>query len=85
MRVDKFLKVSRLVKRRTVAKEMCLRGGVFINGRPAKPGTPVQVGDQLDLRFPYRRLVVQVRRVSQVPRREAADPMFTVLSEETLE
>lgn len=49
MRIDKFLQVSRLVKRRANAKEVCDAGRVSINGRPAKPGSEVRVGDQVSL------------------------------------
>lgn len=47
MRIDRFLKISRLVRRRTIARELCLAGAVLINGRPAKPGTRVEAGDEL--------------------------------------
>ncbi len=51
MRIDKFLKVSRIIKRRTVANQICSQGRVSINGRVAKPGTEVAVGDKLEIRY----------------------------------
>jgi len=51
MRIDKYLKVSRLIKRRTLANEACEQGRVLINGKVAKPGTEVKVGDIIEIRF----------------------------------
>lgn len=73
MRLDKFLKVSRLVKRRTLAKEICDRGHVLINGRTAKAASEVKAGDVLTLNFGARRLTVRVRELREaVPAKEAA-------------
>ena len=60
MRLDKFLKVSRIIKRRTLAKEICDAGNVEIDGRPAKAGTDVQVGNNLVLNFGHRVLKIEV-------------------------
>ena len=60
MRVDKFLKLSRLVKRRTVAQEMIEAGAVSIDGRRAKSSSDVGVGDELEIAYPARTLVVEV-------------------------
>ncbi|MBZ4688416.1 MAG: hypothetical protein PWQ96_975 [Clostridia bacterium] len=60
MRLDKFLKVSRIIKRRTLAKEICDAGNVEINGRPAKAGTDVKVGDKLAINFGHRILEVEI-------------------------
>lgn len=60
MRVDKFLQVSRLVKRRASAKEVCDAGRVSINGRPAKPGSEVKVGDTISLTWGHRTTEVEV-------------------------
>ena len=67
MRLDKFLKVSRLVKRRTVANELCDGGHVQINGKVVKPAVEVVVGDTLRLRLGNRILTVQVQEVPQRP------------------
>lgn len=60
MRLDKFLKVSRLIKRRTVAKEVCDAGRVEVNGRPAKSATEVKPGDTIVIGFGPRQLKVEV-------------------------
>lgn len=81
MRLDKFLKVSRLIKRRTVAKEAGDRGWINLNGRPAKPGDRVKVGDRLEMTFGPRRLVVEVLEIREtVPAKQAAD-LYRVVSE----
>lgn len=73
MRLDKFLKVSRLIKRRTVAKELCDGGRVTVNSRPAKAGTQVAPGDVLAIAMGARRVVVRVTAVREaVPSHEAA-------------
>lgn len=64
MRIDKWLKVSRLIKRRTVAQMACEQGRVFVNDRPAKPGAEVKPGDAVHLELGSRALTV---RVSLVP------------------
>ena len=63
MRLDKFLKVSRLIKRRTVANEISDQGRIFINDRLAKPSTTVKVGDKLNIEFYNRTLIVEVLKV----------------------
>lgn len=60
MRLDKYLKVSRIIKRRTVAKEVCDGGKVMVNGRPAKAGTEVKVGDELTLSFGSKTLKIRI-------------------------
>ena len=65
MRLDKFLKVSRLIKRRTVANEVSDMGRVFINGNPAKPAKPVKEGDIIEIEYASRTLKVKVLKVPQ--------------------
>lgn len=73
MRLDKFLKVSRLIKRRTVAKAVVEGGRVRVNGREAKPATPVAVGDRIEIDTPWGLSVVVVERLADsVPAKEAA-------------
>lgn len=81
MRLDKFLKVSRLIKRRTLAKEICDQGRIQINGRPAKASTDVQVNDRLTITFGTKILEVQVQAVAEHVKKEQAAAMYTVLSE----
>ena len=74
MRLDKFLKVSRLIKRRTIAKEICDAGKIMINGRTAKASSEVAVGDTLELHFAGRTMTVKIIKVSEtVKTQEAAD------------
>ncbi|CAB1130108.1 ribosomal RNA binding protein involved in 50S recycling; heat shock protein [Candidatus Hydrogenisulfobacillus filiaventi] len=72
MRLDKYLKVSRLVKRRTVAKELCDAGQVWVNGHLAKAATEVEVGDRIELHTPRGPVTVEVTAVREhVPAVEA--------------
>lgn len=79
MRLDKFLKVSRLIKRRTVAKEVCDAGKVSINGRPAKAGTEVQVGDILAIQFGDKTLTVRIEDIQTTVRANEAANLYTTL------
>ncbi len=85
MRLDKYLKVSRLVKRRTLAKEFCDQGRVEINGKVAKAGSEVKPGDQLAIRFGQKLLQVRVEQVVENVRKEDADKLYTLLEEARLE
>ncbi|MCI5771886.1 MAG: RNA-binding S4 domain-containing protein [Clostridiales bacterium] len=82
MRLDKYLKVSRIIKRRTVAKEACDGGRVAIGGRPAKAGAEVREGDVLEIRFGNKVGRYQVTSVREVVRKEEADSMYRVLEED---
>jgi len=79
MRLDKYLKVSRLIKRRTVANEACDSERVFVNGRPAKASYDVKVGDQLELHFGTRMLKVEVMAVAEAVRKDDAAAMYREL------
>ena len=68
MRLDKYLKVSRLIKRRTVANEACDAGRVMINGKTAKAGTDVKVGDVIEIGFGTRNVKVEVLDVQETTR-----------------
>jgi len=82
MRLDKFLKVSRLIKRRTVAKDVSDQGRVLLNGREAKPSATVKIGDELDVQFGQRTLTVRIERLTESTRKEDVAGMYTVLKEE---
>lgn len=82
MRLDKFLKVSRIIKRRTVAKEACDGGRVSVNGRTAKAGAEVKEGDVLEIRFGSRLGRYQVVNLKETVRKEAAADMYRVLQED---
>ena len=81
MRVDKFLKVSRIIKRRTVAGEACERQRVFVNGHPAKPGKDIKPGDTIDVHFGTNTLTIKVLSVAETVRKEEAGSMYEVIGE----
>lgn len=76
MRLDKYLKVSRLIKRRTVANEACDAGRVLINGNPAKAGTNVKVGDRITIQFGNKDVNVEVTAVEETVRKEEAKELY---------
>lgn len=82
MRLDKFLKVSRLIKRRTVAKDVSDQGRVLLNGKEAKPSSVIKIGDVLDIQFGQRTLTVQVERLTDSNRKEDILGLYTILKEE---
>lgn len=82
MRLDKFLKVSRLIKRRTLAKEVAEAGRIWVNGRAAKPATEVSEGDEIVIDYGRRRVSVRVETQRQAARVAEAREMYTVLHEE---
>ena len=79
---DKYLKVSRIIKRRTVANEACSGGRVTLNGKVAKPGADVKVGDQMTIRFGDRYGKYEILSVAEVVRKDAAADMYRILSED---
>lgn len=82
MRLDKFLKVSRIIKRRTVANEACAGGRVTLNGRVAKPGAEIKEGDVMEIRFGNRIGRYRIVSVREVVRKEGAADMYEVLEED---
>ena len=80
MRIDKFLKVSRVIKRRTVATDACSAGRVEINGKIAKPSTEVKIGDIIQIRFGDKLTKVKVLDVKEVVRKEETSGMIEILS-----
>jgi len=81
LRLDKYLKVSRIIKRRTVAKEACDGGRVTINGKVAKAGAEVKEGDIMEIRFGNRVGRYEITDVKEVVRKENAAEMYKVLEE----
>ncbi len=79
MRLDKFLKVSRIIKRRTVAKDASDSGIVLVNGKEAKAATRLKVGDIIELTLGTRVVKVQVERLSENVKKEEADSMYKIL------
>ncbi|SFQ20529.1 RNA-binding S4 domain-containing protein [Salibacterium halotolerans] len=84
MRIDKFLKVSRLVKRRTLAKEVASQGRISVNGNKAKAGTEVAAGDEITIQFGTKVITVRVDDIQDSTKKEAAESMYTLLKEEPL-
>ena len=81
MRLDEYLKVSRLIKRRTVANEACDNARVTVNGRPAKASYDVKVGDKLTIQFGQRTLNVEVLQVAEAVRKDDAVAMYREIAE----
>ena len=76
MRLDKYLKVSRLIKRRTVANDACDASKVSVNGRPAKASYDVKIGDVIEIAFGQRTLKVQVLSLAETSKKEDAAAMY---------
>lgn len=79
MRLDKFLKVSRVIKRRTVANEACDAGRVMINGKVAKASADVSVGDIIEIRFGNKEVKIEVLSVKEVVKKEETKDMVRYL------
>lgn len=79
MRLDKYLKVSRLIKRRTVANEACDAGRVLVNGKPAKASAAVKVGDKIEIQFGNKTVAVEVLSVEDNVKKELAKEMYQYL------
>lgn len=82
MRLDKYLKVSRIIKRRTVAKEVCEGDRVSINGKIAKPSTVVKEGDIIEIQFANRILKARIVNIAEHVRKENAKEMYEILEGE---
>lgn len=79
MRIDKFLKNSRLIKRRTIAKEACEQERIFINEKAAKPGSEVKVGDSIRIQFGNAEIKAKVLVLSEHSTKEAAATMYEII------
>ena len=80
MRLDKFLKNSRIIKRRTVAKDACEQGRVEVNGKIAKPGLELKTGDVIQVTFGSNVLRVRVLAMPESVRKDDADSLYEVLN-----
>ena len=76
MRIDKYLKISRIIKRRTVANEACDAGRVKVNGKAVKASYEVKPGDEIEIGFGTRSMAVRVLAVKETVRKEEADSLF---------
>lgn len=82
MRLDKFLKVSRLIKRRTLAKEVADQGRITVNGNQAKASTNVSVGDELTIQFGQKKLTLAVQELKEAVKKDEATSLYTIIKEE---
>lgn len=81
MRLDKFLKVSRLIKRRTIAKEIASDGVIEINGRIAKPSSEIKAGDILTLKLGTHKLTIKILSIKEVSRKNDSQDMYEVIND----
>ncbi|MBQ6374768.1 MAG: RNA-binding S4 domain-containing protein [Clostridia bacterium] len=79
MRLDKFLKISRIIKRRSLANEACSTGHVTVNGREAKPGTDVRVGDILGIRFGEKYSEFEILSIAEHAAKQDAADMYRAI------
>ncbi|WP_416175677.1 RNA-binding S4 domain-containing protein [Clostridium sp.] len=81
MRLDKYLKVSRIIKRRTVAKEACENGRVKINGKVAKPSSEIKEGDIIEIKYANSILKARILNVKQHALKQDAQSMYEIISD----
>jgi ribosomal 50S subunit-recycling heat shock protein len=79
MRLDKYLKVSRIIKRRSVANDACDAGRVTVNGKSAKASTEIKIGDLIEVRFGNNSTSFQVLSIKEVVKKEAAGEMYRLV------
>lgn len=82
MRLDKYLKVSRIIKRRTVANDACDAGRVLVNGKAARASYDVKPGDILELQLGARSVKAKILSVNEYAKKETADEMYKILADE---
>jgi ribosomal 50S subunit-recycling heat shock protein len=85
VRLDLLLKTTRLVKRRTVAKEMCEAGRVLVNGREARPAKEVRAGDAITIKYSTKNLEIEVIGIPARPGKAVVEEMYRVISETRIE
>jgi len=79
MRLDKFLKISRVIKRRTVANEACDKGRVYINGKVAKASTEVKVGDIVEIKYGEKLIKFEIININEISTKVGAEGMIRVI------
>ncbi len=80
MRLDKYLKVSRLIKRRTIANEACDAGRVSVNGKVARASYDVKIGDKIDISFGSREVSLEVTAVTETVRKDDAPMLYRIIN-----
>lgn len=81
MRLDKFLKVSRIIKRRSVAKEIADKERIKVNGKKAKSSTKVKKGDELEIKFGNKTLIAQIDDIQDTTKKDEAKELYTIVEE----
>ena len=79
MRIDKYLKISRIIKRRTIAQEACDSGRVMVNDKLAKPGTDIKIGDIIEIRFGTQTTKYEVLEIKEHVKKEETDNLYRIL------
>ena len=79
MRIDKFLKVSRILKRRTLAEEACEKGKVSVNGKEVKPGHRIKAGDEVEIFFAGGSLKFRIKEVKETIKKDEASSLYEIL------
>ncbi|AGU77241.1 RNA-binding S4 domain-containing protein [Streptococcus intermedius] len=85
MRLDKYLKVSRIIKRRPIAKEVADKGRIKVNGILAKSSTDLKINDEIEIRFGNKNLLVRVLEMKDSTKKEDADKMYEIIKETRVE
>lgn len=85
MRLDKYLKVSRIIKRRTVSKEISVGERVKVNDKVAKPSTRLKIGDSIEIEFGRNRLTVEVTDLKEHVKKEESAMLYKIIKEEKIE
>ena len=80
MRIDKFLKNSRIIKRRTIAKEACEQGRILVNDKQAKPGTEISIGDIVEIIFGEKSMKIEVTELLEHVPKDKANDLYKVLN-----
>ena len=79
MRIDKFLKVSRILKRRTLAQQACEKGKVIINGREAKPAKQIKAGDEVELHFTGGTVKFRILNIKETVKKDEASSLYEII------
>ncbi|MBP7278447.1 MAG: RNA-binding S4 domain-containing protein [Sedimentibacter sp.] len=80
MRIDKYLKSARIIKRRTIAKEACEQGRVIIKGKIAKPGAEVEIGDEIDIIFGTKPMKIKVEKLLEHTVKDEYKQMYSIIN-----
>ena len=81
MRIDKFLKVSRILKRRTLAQQACDKGKVIVNGKEVKPAKQIKIGDEVELQFTGGAVKFRILNIKETVKKDEASSLYEIISE----